>query len=310
MTTLYNGSLTVQGLFTPIVGPAGITTADTIVSILNNIGYASEQRVMMEIGSYNTNGGNYGNIYKYALGFSNSTNGSGGSFLIQACPVSTNTYSAINPPITLFNLNTANLSLSVSLSITNSISLYSGNNLQFNVASSGLVSFQTNQWHNDLTGSRRFYFEAGGNTTFSSPGSFNFQSYNQIFNTTTNLLYIDQFGSLYANGSITAQGDVTAFSDVRFKENIVTIDSSLEKIKALRGVYYTRIDVPGPRHVGVIAQEVEEILPEVVLTDKTTGNKSVAYANIVGLLIEGMKEQAKSIESLQSTVNSLIKCSP
>ena len=109
--------------------------------------------------------------------------------------------------------------------------------------------------------------------------------------------------------SLTASGDITAYSDQRAKENIVTIDSPLDKIMKMRGVYYTRKDMPErkQRHIGVIAQEVEEVLPEVVLTDTTENkNKSVAYGNIVALLIEGMKEQQKIIEGQQSTINSLL----
>ena len=106
---------------------------------------------------------------------------------------------------------------------------------------------------------------------------------------------------------ITASGNVTAYSDVRAKENIVTIDSPLDKIMKMRGVYYTRKETPGPRQVGVIAQEVEEVLPEVVMTDTSEEKKkSVAYGNIVALLIEGMKEQQKQIEAQQSTINYLL----
>ena len=119
--------------------------------------------------------------------------------------------------------------------------------------------------------------------------------------------YFDQTG-LTVTGNITASGDITAYSDQRAKENIVTIDSPLDKIMKMRGVYYTRKDIPGPRHIGVIAQEVEEVLPEVVLSDTTENkNKSVAYGNIVALLIEGMKEQQKIIEGQQSTINSLLE---
>ena len=107
--------------------------------------------------------------------------------------------------------------------------------------------------------------------------------------------------SLTTTSDIYAGGEVTAYSDVRLKDNIVTIDSALDKIMRLRGVYYTRRDFhlggemhsqmqKEKRHVGVIAQEIEEVLPEVVLQD---GNmKSVAYGNIVALLIEGIKELA------------------
>jgi hypothetical protein len=109
---------------------------------------------------------------------------------------------------------------------------------------------------------------------------------------------------LDVNGNLTASGDITAHSDQRAKENIVTIDSPLDKIMKMRGVYYTRKDIPGSRHIGVIAQEVEEVLPEVVLSDSTENkNKSVAYGNIVALLIEGMKAQQSTIDSLLELVN-------
>ena len=107
--------------------------------------------------------------------------------------------------------------------------------------------------------------------------------------------------ALHVSGNIYASGNVTAYSDMRAKENITTIDSALDKVMALRGVYYTRKDIVGPRQVGVIAQEVEEILPEVVITD-SEGKKSVAYGNIVALLIEGMKQQQSTIEALLSRI--------
>jgi hypothetical protein len=99
--------------------------------------------------------------------------------------------------------------------------------------------------------------------------------------------------SLTTTSDIYAGGEVTAYSDVRLKDNIVTIDSALDKIMRLRGVYYTRRDCElgiQKRHVGVIAQEIEEVLPEVVLHGLDGDMKSVAYGNIVALLIEGFKE--------------------
>jgi hypothetical protein len=111
--------------------------------------------------------------------------------------------------------------------------------------------------------------------------------------------FLSTVGNVQTNGAVIAKGDVTAFSDVRMKENIVTIDSPLEKLMEMRGVYYTRKDIPGPRRVGVIAQEIEKVLPEVVLTDSSEEKmKSVAYGNIVAILIEGMKAQQSTIDSL------------
>ena len=98
-------------------------------------------------------------------------------------------------------------------------------------------------------------------------------------------------------GDIRATGDIIAYSDERVKENIKTIDNSLEKVTKLRGVEFNKIgdDV---KSIGVIAQEIEKILPEVVKEDDK-GMKSVAYGNISGLLIEAIKELKDEIEELK-----------
>ena len=94
-------------------------------------------------------------------------------------------------------------------------------------------------------------------------------------------------------GALTASGDITAFSDERLKSDIETIDNALDKVMNMRGVSYTKQAEKG---IGVIAQEVEKVLPEVV----TDGEyKSVAYGNIVGVLIEAIKEQQKQIDELK-----------
>jgi len=95
-------------------------------------------------------------------------------------------------------------------------------------------------------------------------------------------------------GDFVASGNVTAYSDERLKTNIETIPNALEKVNALRGVTF---DKDGERGLGVIAQEVEKVLPEVVLEGKEY--KSVAYGNIVGVLIEAVKELTKEVEDLK-----------
>jgi sugar lactone lactonase YvrE len=113
---------------------------------------------------------------------------------------------------------------------------------------------------------------------------------------------LDVSGNITASGNINASGTVTSSSDIRIKTNIVKIDSPLEKISNMRGVYYNRIDDSNAnpaRHVGVIAQEIESVFPEVVSTDNSEEkNKSVAYGNIVALLIEAVKAQQSTIDSL------------
>lgn len=101
------------------------------------------------------------------------------------------------------------------------------------------------------------------------------------------------------NGSFTATGNVTAYSDIRLKENIEVIPNALDKVSQIRGVTYDRNDIENEsRQAGVIAQEVEKVLPEVVNTDEN-GVKSVAYGNMVSLLIEAIKEQQKQIDELK-----------
>ena len=99
--------------------------------------------------------------------------------------------------------------------------------------------------------------------------------------------------------AFTATGNVTAFSDRRVKENIKTIDNALAKVLCLRGVTYNRTDLEDKsEQIGVIAQEVKEILPQVVIEEND--RYSVAYGNIVGVLIEAIKEQQAQIEELKS----------
>lgn len=107
----------------------------------------------------------------------------------------------------------------------------------------------------------------------------------------------DMTGNLVVTGTIYASGDITALSDERVKENVTTITGSLDKVCSMRGVYYNMIGET-ERKVGVIAQEVERIIPELVV-DHEDGYKSVAYANALGLIIEAIKELKADIETLK-----------
>jgi hypothetical protein len=104
------------------------------------------------------------------------------------------------------------------------------------------------------------------------------------------------FAGTLASGAITSSGDVTAFSDMRIKHDIETIEGALAKVSDMRGVYFKRNN--GEAGTGVIAQEVENILPEVV---KDGEYKSVAYGNMVGILIEAIKELKAEVEKLKES---------
>jgi hypothetical protein len=90
-------------------------------------------------------------------------------------------------------------------------------------------------------------------------------------------------------------------SDRRLKQNIHTITNPIEKVSALRGVNFEFIK-DGKKQIGVIAQETEEIIPEVI-GECPDGYKTVQYGNIVGLLIEAIKEQQKQIDELKEKIN-------
>ena len=99
-------------------------------------------------------------------------------------------------------------------------------------------------------------------------------------------------------GAATFNNNVTAFSDERLKDNIETLEDGLAKVEQLRGVTYTR---DGKENIGVIAQEVEKILPEIVLTaDDEMGTKSVDYSRITAVLIEAVKELSAKVKELEN----------
>jgi hypothetical protein len=120
--------------------------------------------------------------------------------------------------------------------------------------------------------------------------------------------------ALYVNGAIIATGNITAFSDRRAKKDIVTIDNALEKTNKLRGVYFKKIkeDVKDEAHhdkrqIGVIAQEVLEIAPELVVYDKENDRYSVAYSSMGGLFIEAIKELTDKVTALEAKLEQLTK---
>lgn len=115
-------------------------------------------------------------------------------------------------------------------------------------------------------------------------------------------------GNIVTAGAITASGDITAFSDKRLKANIKPITNALEKIEKIQGVSYTRKDQKDKekKHIGVIAQDLLEVVPEVVnVPEKANQMHSVDYSKLTALLIEGIKEQQKQIKKLTIEVNKM-----
>ena len=105
-------------------------------------------------------------------------------------------------------------------------------------------------------------------------------------------------GALTVTGQILSNADVVAYSDARFKTNLQVIDNPINKILSINGYKYDMLGVDNSRQVGVIAQEIEQILPEAVFEDQN-GHLGVRYTNLIPLLIEGFKQQQKEIQLLK-----------
>jgi hypothetical protein len=194
------------------------------------------------------------------------------------------------------------------------------------------------------SGTRYLYYDGtnyslGGGGGFYTPGLINATSYLQVSGKyaidgtdswlrlnqqnsftsgvyTPSILRVD--GGYYGNGTINLRentdvtGSVTASafyysSDKTIKKDITPLSDSLSKILKLEGVSFKWIDeTKGTKtNIGVIAQDVEKVYPELVNTNKTTGLKSVEYGNLVAPLIEAVKAQQKQIDALRVEVEAL-----
>jgi hypothetical protein len=193
----------------------------------------------------------------------------------------------------------ANTNATGAVSITNSgvTSITTSSGLSANTNATGAVSITNSGVTSAVSGTGVTVSTATGAVTF---------SIGQAVGTTSDV----QFGSIGVGSAapggnnVVVQGNVTAYSDRRLKDNIETITNALNKLTQVRGVTYTRTDMEDTltRHTGVIAQELESVLPEAVMTD-SDGIKSVAYGNVIGLLIESIKELNAKVDSLQQQLD-------
>ena len=112
---------------------------------------------------------------------------------------------------------------------------------------------------------------------------------------------LDQSGNVVAAGSLSAQSFLYS-SDINLKKNILPLTDQLNKILQLQGVSFNWKS-NDRKDVGLIAQDVEKVYPELVSTNKETGLKSVEYGNLVAPVIESIKEQQAEINKLESLVS-------
>jgi len=172
------------------------------------------------------------------------------------------------------------------------------------------------------SGSRGGYdgivFDNGGDAAIMFDGSGNGGAYRQsgggwyyYFHVGNNCLGLNEsttsssYGA-YLTGSFYATGNITAYSDRRVKENIVQIDNALEKVNKLEGVYYNRIDDESKtKEIGFIAQDVNEVAPELVTYAEDVDQYGVKYGNTTALLVEAVKELTQQVKDLKQEIKEI-----
>lgn len=227
--------------------------------------------------SYATEVGTSGNAYALATATAIGTSGNA-----YALATATAIGAAGNAYATLVG-DSAN-----SRSLANASTIYSGT-LQFSTNGTVSAPALTNA-SNTRTG---LYWPTGGTIGLSASGQLGVYA-NTTGNVgigTTNTSY-----KLFVAGDIYATGDITAFSSEAIKTDVATITNALGTVESLRGVSYTRID-NHQRKIGLIAQEVQKVLPEVVVN--ADGNIGVSYQTLTALLIEAVKELSEKVTALE-----------
>lgn len=105
---------------------------------------------------------------------------------------------------------------------------------------------------------------------------------------------------MYVEGPVFASGGFHQSSDIRLKKNVCKIENALDKLEKISGYTFEYI---GQNKTGLIAQEVEKVLPEAVVTNIDNGEKSIAYGNMLGLIVEAIKELRRDVNALKSSVS-------
>lgn len=203
------------------------------------------------------------------------------------------------------------------LQITGSLNIYKSGSTVFNIEGSQGTLFQITD---ELSGSLFAVSDISGIPIFEvfSDDTVKIGTYNaegiEVQGSDVKITGSLAVGNISPNatdGRIDASNDIVAYSssDKRWKTNIKLIESPLEKLQKLSGVEFDWIEDfrahgNSGNDIGVIAQEVEEVLPQVVQT-RDSGMKAVRYEKLIPLLIETIKEQQSQIDSLKSEISEL-----
>ena len=144
---------------------------------------------------------------------------------------------------------------------------------------------QTNDWIYSSDDDPRFYFVHGGSTYYRADDNHDFRNSDDVTR-----FSVDGLGNGIFEGNVTAFGSA---SDIKLKENVEVISNALEKIKELKGVNFN-YKKDGKRSTGLIAQDLQKVLPEAVYTTNDIETKeehlAINYGLVIGLLVEAIKE--------------------
>ena len=139
------------------------------------------------------------------------------------------------------------------------------------------------------------YYQYGGN--ISAGKGHKFWTGGVLASQTLKLHIADDY--TYNTGNMTIGGTLTENSSIRYKDNIETLKYGLDKVLQMRGVSYNKKDT-GVTEIGLIAEELNEIMPDLVIKNEEGLPDSVSYGRITAVLIEAIKELKKEIEELKS----------
>ena len=193
-----------------------------------------------------------------------------------------------------------NLSVSTTTT-TNTIASSTGTNATIGEATGSAAGLMSTTHHNKLDGIASGATNVTNNNQISNGRGFITSSSN-ISGTAGGLSGTPNItvGTISC-GNITSSGTITANSDAKLKKNVATVSNALDKVNLLRGVEFDYI-ADDKHSIGVIAQEVEAVLPDLVEGDET---KSVAYGNLTAVLIEAVKELTAEVNTLKAELNTL-----
>jgi len=163
------------------------------------------------------------------------------------------------------------------------------------------AQFVFNDWIQSTDAVDRLYFVQNGATLFKTATEFQFRNASDVIRVS-----IDASGNGIFEGNVTAYGSA---SDRRLKEDITKINNAIDKVKQLEGITYT-LKSDGNRLTGLIAQDLQKVLPEAVYQTETfdenkENHLAIRYGNTVGLLVEAIKEQQEQIEKQQEVINQI-----